>query len=84
MTETVTAHGKSWDEFEAALVDALAVVGLTPRTAVIRAGSEVYARLLRSEEDGPHAVLGGVGFIGLELDPMMEPWSAYIVKREDV
>lgn len=83
MNESVVAHGKSWGEFEAALAEALAVARLTPRTAIIRAGSEVYARLLRSEEDGPHATLRGVGWMRLQLDASLDPWAAAVVEREE-
>ena len=79
----VAAHGKSQREFEGALAAALRASGLTPRTAVIAAGGAVYPLRLTSQEDGPHAVLPGVGFIRLTQDPTLEPWSAAIVEVEE-
>jgi hypothetical protein len=78
----VSAHGKSAMEFLDALAAAYRATGLTPRTAIVRAGGAIYPLLLREQDDGPHMTLGGVGWIALELDPSLEPWSAAIVEKE--
>ena len=81
-TELVTAHGKTQEQFITALVNAYAATGLTPRTATLRLGAAVYPQFLRSEIDGPHTVLPGVGWFGIELAPELEPWSGEFVEKE--
>jgi hypothetical protein len=82
--DLVTAHGRTQEQFVAALVDAYVATGLTPRTAMLRLGAAVYPLLLRSEIDGPHTVRPGVGWFGIELAPELEPWSGQFVEKEGV
>jgi hypothetical protein len=82
--DIVSSHGKTREQFVAALVDAYVMTGLTPRTATLRLGAAVYPLLLRSEIDGPHTTLPGVGWFGIELDPALEPWSGCFVEKEKV
>lgn len=79
--DIVSAHGKTREEFVTALVDAYHITGLTPRTATLRLGAAVYPLLLRSEIDGPHTTLGGIGWVELALDETMDPWHARIDAR---
>jgi hypothetical protein len=51
---------------------------------MLRLGAAVYPLLLRSEIDGPHTVLPGVGWFGIELAPELEPWSGQFVEKEGV
>jgi hypothetical protein len=81
-TTTISAHDRSWDDFEAALKVAWFDAGWTPRTGRLVAGRGIYERMLRSEEDGPHTTLGGIGWVELALDETMDPWHARIDVRD--
>jgi len=83
-SDLVSGNGKTREQFVAALVDAYAATGLTPRTATLRLGAAVYPQFLRSEIDGPHTTLPGVGWFGIALAPELEPWSGQFVEKEAV
>jgi hypothetical protein len=81
---TVSADGIFWIDFVPLLENAWRASGYVPRTGRIVAGKEVYDKLLRSEDDGPHTTLGGVGWVELALDETMDPWEARIDARQKV
>lgn len=68
-------------DFALALRDELWARGLNALTAVVRAGKEAFDTLNGEGEDRNHTVLPGIGWVGLELDETMEPWSAAIMER---
>jgi hypothetical protein len=79
---TVTAHGKTREGFARDLAAAVHDQGLTPRTAVVRAGPWAYRVLLQSQEDGPHTTLPNVGWVALEEDRALEAWTTEVVAKE--
>jgi hypothetical protein len=81
-TAVVSAHERSWEDFEVALKAAWFDAGWVPRTGRLVAGRGIYERMLRSQEDGPHTTLGGIGWVELALDETMDPWEATIEARD--
>lgn len=79
---TFSLHTLSDRDFALALRDDLWARDLNALTALVAAGKEAYDKLNGEGEDRAHTVLPGVGFIKLELDEGMEPWTAAIVERE--
>jgi hypothetical protein len=81
-TAIVSADGIFWTDFILLLTEAWWASGYVPRTGRIVAGKQVYDKLLRSQEDGPHTTLGGIGWVELAIDETMDPWHATIEARD--
>jgi hypothetical protein len=74
----ISAHGKSWAQFQTELQQAVLEMGRPFNKTIIVANPVIFGELVA----GPHCVIPGAGFIAMDSDSEVADWTVRVTRSQ--